>query len=362
MKIICFIQDIQAAGAERQLCGLAVELRAKGHDVEVWTYVNDMFYLDILQKGDVVFKCFEDNGNKLKRIPKFCKLFKQAKPDLVISYLETPSIIACAIKMMGCKFKLIVSERNTTQVLSKHEKVKFFMYKAADAIVPNSFSQGEFISKHYPKLAKKTTVITNFTDVDRFIPASNEIEGSETIRFLTLARVALQKNGLNYIRAIKKVIDAGHKIGVEWFGEKSMPEYHKECESLINELGIQDSFHFMPATKNSVEEYQKGNIFCLPSVYEGFPNVVCEAMSCGLPILCSRVCDNPYIVQQGKNGFLFDPNNVDDIAKKIISYLELGDEEKKALCKNNRDRIIELCSKKSMADKYETLIKKIFAK
>lgn len=50
-------------------------------------------------------------------------------------------------------------------------------------------------------------------------------------------------------------------------------------------------------------EYRKADVFCLPSLYEGYPNVVAEAMSCGLPILCSNVCENPYIVEEGAMAF-----------------------------------------------------------
>ena len=50
--------------------------------------------------------------------------------------------------------------------------------------------------------------------------------------------------------------------------------------------------------------------FCLPSFKEGYPNVIVEAMSCELPVLCSKICENPVIVEDNINGFLFDPHNI----------------------------------------------------
>jgi glycosyltransferase involved in cell wall biosynthesis len=54
-----------------------------------------------------------------------------------------------------------------------------------------------------------------------------------------------------------------------------------------------------------------------PSFYEGLPNVVCEALACGLPVLASDVCDHPYLVEEGVRGFLFNPHSPDSIAEAI---------------------------------------------
>ncbi len=57
----------------------------------------------------------------------------------------------------------------------------------------------------------------------------------------------------------------------------------------------------------------------MPSYFEGLPNAACEAISCGLPLIISDVCDNKILVDK-LNGYLFDPYNPKDIAKKIISF------------------------------------------
>ena len=54
--------------------------------------------------------------------------------------------------------------------------------------------------------------------------------------------------------------------------------------------------------------------------WEGFPNVLCEAMSCGLPVLASDVSDVRHIMEDGVNGFLMNPTSPDDMAKTIIRY------------------------------------------
>ena len=77
--------------------------------------------------------------------------------------------------------------------------------------------------------------------------------------------------------------------------------------------------------------YQKVDLFCLPSIIEGFPNVICEAMASGLPVICSNVCDNPFIVKSQENGFLFKPEDPTDIADNLIKAISLSEREKEIM-------------------------------
>lgn len=70
--------------------------------------------------------------------------------------------------------------------------------------------------------------------------------------------------------------------------------------------------------------YQQADAFCLPSFHEGTPNVICEAMACGLPILCSNVCDNFRYVKDGENGFLFNPNDINSMTEVMQNFLMLS--------------------------------------
>lgn len=90
--------------------------------------------------------------------------------------------------------------------------------------------------------------------------------------------------------------------------------------------------------------------------YEGFPNVVCEAMCCGLPILCSNVCDNPRIVEYGENGFLFEPSDSQEMAKEIMRFANLSDKEKEMMRTTNREKAISLFSSETFLKKYMEII------
>ena len=88
--------------------------------------------------------------------------------------------------------------------------------------------------------------------------------------------------------------------------------------------------------------------FCLPSLYEGYPNVVAEAMACELPIICSNVYENPYIVEEGVNGFLFDLESIDDMVNAIQKIVSLTNEERRRMGTLNR----QLCLKRNTEEEF----------
>ena len=104
------------------------------------------------------------------------------------------------------------------------------------------------------------------------------------------------------------------------------------------------------------EEYRKADIFCLPSLFEGYPNVVAEAMSCELPILCSNVYENPYIVEEGINGFLFDPKKPEAIADAINKMANLTHEERLEMGKRNRQLCLKRNTEEAFLKSYVELI------
>lgn len=354
-KVICLIESLGSGGAERQLSGLAVMLKQQGYEIEVWTYYPQDFYLPTLKDGNVKYRYIPEAQRKSKRLSVLRKELKKANPDTVIAYLDTACMVACIIKAMGAKFKLIVSERNTTQHLSWRERLKFFLYRFANYIVPNSHTQSKFIKKNFPVLADKVKCITNFVDIERFVPTQERGERTPR-RILTVARVMPQKNVLGYIEAVKSVVNQGGKLRVDWYGNSADDNYYEQCKKAVIDKTLEDIFVFHQAKSNIVDEYQNADWFCLPSFYEGFPNVVCEAMSCGLPILASDVCDNAQIVADGQNGFLFNPHNEKQIVNTLLKSLDTPEQNIVTMGDNSRKIAVDKFSSTTFINKYVDLI------
>lgn len=355
-KILCLIENLGSGGAERQLTGLATLLKKHGYEVEVWYYVQKDFFVPILNDNGVGTHFLVDAANPRKRFFAFHRHIKQWKPDTVISYSVSPSMIVCLIKLFGAKFKLIVSERSTTQRLNKREKIKFLLYRWADVIVPNSQSQANFIDKNFSSLKHKVKIITNFVDTDKFSPSIAPKSTHEETRMVCVGRLMLPKNLPSFVEAIAKVVSDGFRIQVDWFGQDLQDKYSHQVHDAVKEKGLEEVFIFHQPTSTIEDEYRKADVFCLPSIYEGFPNVLCEAMSCGLPVICSRVCDNPTIVKENENGLLFDPLNVGNIATTIEDFISLSPDEKEKMGRKSREIALNMFSKDKFVSNYFEII------
>lgn len=354
-KIILFTDCLGAGGAQRQLVGLAIMLKEKDYNVTVATYHNIDFYKKQLDDAGVRNLVIPNGSNKKTRIWAVRTFLKKERPDWVVAYQETPSLLACMAKVTGGKFRLIVSERNTTQTVGMNERVRFFLYRWADAIVPNSYAQLDFLSTHYAWMKCKLKAITNFVDLDHF----NFVEKSKNIKpeIVVVATIWASKNTLGFIEALKVLADKGIKLHVSWYGKSmSNVDYFNQCLQKIEEYNLHDYISLKDKTKQIKQVYQDADFFCLPSFYEGTPNVICEALACGRPVVCSAVCDNPVYVVEGENGYLFDPTNPQTIADAIERTLKLTGNEYKTFCRRSRERAEFLLSEKSFVDKYIKII------
>ncbi len=356
-RILCLIDSLGPGGAQRQFVGLASMLSDRGYDVMVVTYHDDSFFKSVLIEKRILHCEVEEGLSSVRRIQKIHKLVKIYKPDCVIAYQDTPSLIACLIRLSGIKFKLIVSERSTTQVITPKDKIKFSLFRVSDYIVPNSYSQSDFIKKNYNWMVPKMRTIINFVDTDRFSPLPQPVE-SHSWRFVTASSVSKNKNTLAFIEAVNLVAKKGFRdYSIKWYGEvEESKALCEECRERIRKYNLSDIFEILPKTNNILEEYRKADVFFFPTLYEGTPNALCEAMSCGLFILSSDVCDNPRYVQDGKNGVLFNPKSIESMSEAFIRVLEMPHDEIRDYGKLSREIALDKFSKEKFINEYIKLI------
>lgn len=123
-----------------------------------------------------------------------------------------------------------------------------------------------------------------------------------------------------------------------------------DLEAQTNRLNMEKDITFYGRTNNAVRDecLAASDLFVLPSLSEGFPNVIAEAMAAGLPIVTTRVRGLPEIVADGKNGFLVEPANSSQLAEKV-SFILNSDSLRVEMSGNNRawaeanswDKIVE---------------------
>jgi glycosyltransferase involved in cell wall biosynthesis len=163
-----------------------------------------------------------------------------------------------------------------------------------------------------------------------------------------------QKNFLRFVDAVKIMVDDGVRFSVSWYG--IFPEYLDEFRKYVDTIGLGDILKVYGPTQNIGDVYHSADFFCLPSLFEGFPNVLCEAMSAGLPVACSNVCDNPYIIGKTIGGIMFNPLDVNDMSNKLKKMVSMTNEEWQQRAQINRNIAEELFSSDMFFSNYCKLL------
>ncbi|OMP78873.1 glycosyltransferase family 4 protein [[Flexibacter] sp. ATCC 35208] len=328
MKVVLCIDGLGSGGAQRQIVLLAELLISSGHTVEFITYLDDNFYKEVTERLGINVVTVKWT-NLFSRTYNFLLAVKQAKPDNVISFLDNPNLITELASLPFRKWGLIVSER-TGKIgkISTRDKVRFHFHRLADVVVTNSYNLSHFVMNNAPWLKKKVHTIVNAVDFEKFRPME-VTPAKDVVKIVVAASYQRLKNPENLIKAIHFL--KGQPVELYWYGNKMMKDgvpqntsRYLDAESYVKTHGLEKVVFLDGPSREIPRLFNEASAVCLPSFYEGCPNVICEAMACGKPVLASNVCDNPRLVKEGVNGFLFDPNNVTSIADAIKKLMALS--------------------------------------
>ncbi len=356
-RVLLITENLGSGGAERQLCGLAIMLKERGYIVRVVTYVHKQFYEPMLREAGVDYHFADGAFDKRHRFPVLLKELKDFKPDVIISFLPSVNISMCILRL-AYHCPLIVSERNYTLNWNLKTKLQYNLYRAAKYVVPNSQAEAENISTHCKWLASKTIPIPNFTDTELFSPSETK-PINDIFSILCVGRMTPQKNILKFIEAVAQTRDHGFKFKVTWVGSHKDSEYVDKVKVLISKYNLNDIIGLLDQTTDIANIYRQADAFCLPSIFEGYPNVLCEAMASGLPVICSNIQEMPRIVTEGKNGYLFNPYSVDDIASAIEKLINTPKVKLERMSILNRDKISTNNSMDAFTDKYIKILESV---
>jgi glycosyltransferase involved in cell wall biosynthesis len=112
----------------------------------------------------------------------------------------------------------------------------------------------------------------------------------------------------------------------------------QSLKRMVVENSLEQYVRFLGMHQNVIEFLHAADIFILPSRSEGLSNSMLEAISCGLPVMCSALGGALTIVSEKETGFLFEPGNSKDLARCILdslqyisSWIEMG--------QNGRDKV-----------------------
>jgi len=164
---------------------------------------------------------------------------------------------------------------------------------------------------------KDVTVVPNGVDLCEFKPI--EARGSEgTKRVACVGRLIPNKGVQFLIKASPSVLSSNPDVEFVIVGDGPMRDH---LVQMTEDLGVKHAFRFMGTVPSVSDVLRDCRIFVRPSLTEGMPLTVLEAMACGLPVVASRVSGTPEVVLDGETGILVEAGNVRQIAEAIAKLL-----------------------------------------
>lgn len=360
--ITLFIAALSSGGAEHQITILADLLAEKSYEVELVSYSD---IPDHYKVSDSVKRIRINQGNPTwKKLLGIFKYLLTQKTDYVISFGSRDNMLSLIPLLFRPSIPIIVGERCVTfNGLKWYQKLNYkLLYRRANYIVPNSYCQMKDIVEMVPAYRNKTIAITNYTDTTLYQVA--DAPNNETLQIGIFCRYTAQKNYERFAKVVQILKDKSKvKFHFTWYGNKKIAnrpnEFYQHLEDLVKEYDIKDVITLNDHTSNVAQLIPTFDAMCLPSLVEGFSNSISEYICCGKPVICSDVADNSLMVHDGKNGFLFDPTNIDEMVDVILKFFNLSTEERNMMCIQSRKIAEELFDKEIFVQKYINLIESV---
>jgi len=157
-------------------------------------------------------------------------------------------------------------------------------------------------------------------------PSAETVEGEDdSPYFLYVGRLRIRKGVEVLLHALRQLPEESFNPRLVIVGEG---EHRKTLEGVTAELKLEERVVFVGKRSKSeiAQLMSSASALVVPSLYEGMPLVILEAMSYGLPVVASRVSGIPEVVRHGETGWLVDPEDVDSLARALEAVVAESDE------------------------------------
>ena len=199
-------------------------------------------------------------------------------------------------------------------------------------------------------MQERTTIIPN--------PVTDKVFDIQPVekqdRLIAVGRLAYQKNYPMMFEAFKRIMDEFPTYQLVIYGDGPQRE---ELEALVSSLKIQERVLLAGKTERIIDEMNSSKAFLMTSDYEGMSNAMLEALCVGLPIITTEVSGARDLVENGENGFVTTPRDVDEFTEAIRKVL--SDKELMERMEMNNKNKAKAYQKDHIVDQWESLIHQI---
>ena len=330
--IAIYVPSLSGGGAERVMLDLASGLSDRGIRVDLVLVKAEGHYLDLVPDG---VRLIDLNSHRTAAsLLKLVRYVQQERPTALLSTLTQASVIALVAKLLlGGRLRVVTRIANTfseelaTGTFKHRQALRLLkaLFPVADGVVAVSQGVADDLQAVTPGISRKVATIYNPVVRSRIVeqaqtPSEHPWFGYNTAPVvLSVGRLATAKDHATLLRAFALVL-LTRRARLVILGDG--PE-RESLMKLAERLKVSEHVDLPGFKVNPFAYMSKARVFALSSRYEGFPNVLVQAMACGTPVVSTDCRSGPAeILEAGRWGRLVPVGDWRAMAEAILDTLD----------------------------------------
>lgn len=287
---------MRGGGSEKVMLNIAKHLNREHFEISLICVQLEGEYFIELPKDILV------EGLGVKRasrgIIQLYKKIKKLQPDIILSTNFQVNILVLLLKPIFRKIKILIREGSIVSENLNKNKIIFswlytFFYNKSDHIICQSTYMAEDLIKNFKIKSNLIKIIRNPLDFQHLHKSTNRISSnpflnyvdSNAINLLTVGRLNKVKNQSHLIKAFSQNFEGNRSYNLFIIGQGELKETLK---NLITSLKVQDQVFLIDFQQNPYIWMKYADLFILPSLFEGLPNSLLEAIACETPVITTN--------------------------------------------------------------------------
>lgn len=328
MKLLMVSASFEGGGAERQLAQMANYWASRGWLITAVTWkesnARDFYWLDErIHRAYLPVAArpgyFGTLAATLIRVVKLRALIRRVRPDVVLSFVAENNVLTI-LATVGLGVRVIVSERahpaNDSTVPRVWMALRKGMYRWCDGVVAQTQTTADWVERNF-RIATRVipNALRSFEDMG--MPESREC------LIVSIGRLSTQKGFDVLLQAFAKIADRFPEWNVVILGAG---DERDNLLRLCSKLGLMGRVKFAGQVRAVEEWMSRAGLVVQPSRFEGFPNVVLEAMAMGAAVISADCLSGPSdLIDDGVNGRLVPVDDVEALATTMARMMSEPD-------------------------------------
>ncbi|MHC1733040.1 MAG: glycosyltransferase [Bacteroidales bacterium] len=318
---ICIVSpSLGVGGIERALVVLANYFAKADFRVVFISCLAGKKFYQLNSEVEIIEPKFNHSGNYVSKAifyPKVIffirRMVKKSNPDNILVFGDLFSSVVL-LSLLGLNYPVFISDRTSPDFKLKRSLVllKKWLYPKAKGCIAQTSIAADFKRKQFGNRLDIRIIPNALREIARY----PEIKREKII--LYVGRLSWEKGPERLIRAFYNIPDRGdwtlHLAGT---GPLLL-----NLRELVRNLGLWNEVSFLDSVYNIDETYARASIYVLPSLMEGFPNSLCEAMAAGLPCVCFDTIPHEELFTHGMDGLVVKGGDVKALSNTLKKLMD----------------------------------------